>query len=132
MQSAQIQPLPCEVVDQRFRARIGEHAADLLFESPGIFQTTLFSQLQKFIVRYAAPKEERQTRSQFEIADAIDRTGRGIFWISFDSEQKIRSNKYSLNGRSDACYKSTHGLAGFVETQQRPEVCIRHRPPVSA
>ena len=66
--AAEIQPLRGEVVDERFaRARIGEHALDLLLEHLLIAQLPSLGERQELVVGDAGPEEEGQTGGQLEI-----------------------------------------------------------------
>ena len=64
LQGAHVQPLAREVLDERFRSRIREHAAHLLLEHRGFFQPALRRHRHQLVVRNAAPEEEGQARGQ--------------------------------------------------------------------
>ena len=68
-QPAKAEPLIGEVVDERARTRVGQHAPDLLVEHRGVAKLVLRGEVQQLIVRNAAPQEERQPRGQVEVAD---------------------------------------------------------------
>ena len=51
--------------------RIGQHPPHLPLEHRRILQLALRRQRQQFVVRDAAPQEERQPRRQLEVADRI-------------------------------------------------------------
>src|ERR1019366_5636445 len=58
------QPLREEVIDQRLtRARVGQHARDLLVEDRRFLKSPANCQIEKGVVRNAAPQRERQARS---------------------------------------------------------------------
>ena len=57
---ANVQPLAREVLDESLGARIGQHAANLSFQRRGFAQAVLSRQIDEFIVRDAAPQEERK------------------------------------------------------------------------
>ena len=59
-QFAHLQPLIEEIVDQRSRSRIGQHAPHLLLEHGGNFEFSGDGCIQKLVVRYAAPQKKRQ------------------------------------------------------------------------
>ena len=63
---------PAKLLDQCLRLRIREHALDLRVENGRILELPLLGDSQKFVVRDAAPQEERQPRRQFEIAELVD------------------------------------------------------------
>ena len=72
----QIQPLRREIVDQRVgRARVGQHPAHFLLEHRTDRKLSALRQPEQPIVRDAAPQEERQPRSQVEIAEDSCRCG---------------------------------------------------------
>ena len=75
-QIAQIEPLSGEIIHQRFRTRVGQHAPHLLFEHRGLLQFSLIGRVQQFIVGDAAPQEEGKPRGQFKVAEAVRRAGR--------------------------------------------------------
>ena len=89
LQVTQEEPLAGEVRDQRLRFRVRQHAPDLLLQDDGIFEFALRRHIQQFVVRDAAPEEERQARSQFEIADAIDAARLGVWRVGFDAVQEL-------------------------------------------
>ena len=57
---AQVQPLRGEVADHRARPGIGQHPPDLPFEHRRLVELPGRGDLEQFIVRDAAPQEERQ------------------------------------------------------------------------
>src|SRR5260221_1104615 len=89
-EAAKVEPLPGEIGNQRFRARIVEHAAHLTLQHCRILQLALFSQVQQQRVRDTAPEEEREPRRQFEIIDAVKAGAPGR--IVLDPEQEIRGD----------------------------------------
>ena len=57
---ASLEPVGEEILDQRIaRARIGEHARDLLFENRRLMQFPLDPEVEQRVVRNAAPQKER-------------------------------------------------------------------------
>ena len=61
LDAPQVQPLGGEVVDERADgARIGQHAADLLFEHRRLRQLAALGRIEQRLVGNAAPEEERQ------------------------------------------------------------------------
>ena len=67
LQVPQHQPLAREVVDERARPRIGEHAAHLLLEHRRPAQPALCGCIEQLIVGDRAPEEERQPRGELEV-----------------------------------------------------------------
>src|SRR5205823_7431665 len=74
-QIPKLQPLADEVLHDRIRSRIGEHAAHLLLEHRRIPETALCRDLQQLVVGNAAPEKKRQPRRQLEVAQTVDRAG---------------------------------------------------------
>ena len=69
------EPLTAEILHQRRRASIGQHAPNLLFKDVRILEFAARRHIEELVVRDTAPKEERQPGGQFEIADPIDPAG---------------------------------------------------------
>ena len=63
-----MQPLLGEVVDERLRPRIGQHAPDLLLEHRRLLQFSLRRKRDQRLVGEAAPQEEREARRKREVA----------------------------------------------------------------
>src|SRR5687767_8907973 len=80
---AQAQPLAGEVRREVERAPVGQHPARLLLELSGLTEPPAHGGIEQFVVRDAAPQEERQPRGQFEIADAVDTARRHFLWVAF-------------------------------------------------
>src|SRR5690606_22485155 len=66
------EPLEREAVDERLRARIGEHPLDLRREHAAIAELRLRREVEKLLVRQAAPQEERETRRELEVVERYD------------------------------------------------------------
>ena len=62
---------PAKLVGERLRARIGQHPPRLALQHGRIAQLALRRQVEQLVVGDAAPEEERQTRRQLDVADAI-------------------------------------------------------------
>ena len=76
LQVAQQQPLAGEVADERLGARVGQHAAHLLFERRRILERAALRRREQLVVRDAAPEEERQPRRQLVVTEAERRARR--------------------------------------------------------
>ena len=70
-QPAQRQPLPGEVGGEGLGARVGQHPPRLPLEHRRLVQACPSRQVQQLVVGDAAPEEERQTRGEREVADAV-------------------------------------------------------------
>jgi hypothetical protein len=55
---AQVQPLRCEIRDQRFSARVREHATHLALENHRFAKPARDRQVQQLVVRDAAPQKK--------------------------------------------------------------------------
>ena len=75
---ANFQPLEREVGGQCLRARVGQHAADLMLQRFGIVQFALLGRGEQFLVGNAAPQEERQARRQFDAVQPVNAAGLGV------------------------------------------------------
>ena len=65
-----------------------------------ILQLALARQPEQLVIGNAAPQEERQPRSQFEVADAIAAAGGTSGRIALDAEQKLRAGQNPLQRQS--------------------------------
>ena len=97
-----MQPLRGEVVDERPRSRVGQHAPDLPLEDRRLVQLAGDRHVQQLIVRNAAPQEEREPRRQLEIADAIRRVRRDAGRIGLESEEEVRAHQHARQRHLDA------------------------------
>ncbi len=119
------QPVGEEIVDQRLaRARIGEHARDLLLQHRRLMQFPADRQVQQRVVRNAAPQKERQSRSQLDIGNTIDGTGSGAGGIGLDAEQKIGAHQHALQRGANPVVESSGRASAFIEGEQRLHVVI--------
>ena len=122
-----------EILDERARFRISEHASDLRLENRGVFQFRPSRQIQKFIVRNAAPEEERETGGQLQVAQSICGAGLGICWVALDSEQELRIDEKALDSALNAgveCSRSARALAFAIEANQRLDIALGDRTPI--
>ena len=133
LEIAQVQPLAGEIVGQSFRFRIGQHALHLLFENRRVLQLALAGEIQQLIVGNAAPQEERQARSQFQIVDAIRRAGHGIGRIGLEAEQEFGARQNELERRFDAGIEAAVVVAAaLVEAEQLLQIAVLERTAISA
>ena len=72
---AQEQPLAGEVLHQRLRARIGQHAPDLALQNGRVAELAALGNGEQLVVGNAAPQEERQARRQLDVADPANAPG---------------------------------------------------------
>ncbi len=86
----QVQPLSCEVVDERAGPRIGQHPPHLTLELARLAQAFFNGGLQQLFVGNAAPDEERQTRREVEIVDAEWLSWLGRLRLALEAIEKAR------------------------------------------
>src|SRR5690606_16946495 len=70
-QVAHGEPLEREARDERPRAGILEHAANLGFVDAGLAKPPLLREREQRIVRTAAPQEERQPPRELDVVDLV-------------------------------------------------------------
>ena len=98
---ADVQPLPGEVVDQRLRLRIGEHALDLRLHDLGLLKCLLHRQVDELVIGNAAPQEERQPRRKIEVAHPVRLRVAGSR-LALNPEQELRADEDAANRHLDA------------------------------
>ena len=59
----------------------------------GSSSSPAIASVEQFVVRNAAPEEERQPRRELEIADAIGGVRRDAGRVLFDAEQELRAHQ---------------------------------------
>ncbi len=98
----------------------------------GFTQTPLLRQAQQLLVRDAVPQEERQSRCELEVADAIWRVCRDAGGIGFDAQQELRADEQTLQRLIDPFVEAARADAVAVERHQRLDVGGRDRTPIGA
>src|SRR5262249_37779827 len=101
-EAAKAQPLARKIDGQGFRPWIGEHAPYLPFENNRIFEFALARQIRKFVIGGRAPQEKRQSRSEFEIADAVWLIGGKTGRLGFDPVNELWMRQNSLQRKLDS------------------------------
>jgi hypothetical protein len=94
LQLAQTEPLSREILDERTRPRVPQHAPGLLEEHGAIFQFSLNCRLKQFVVRTIAPNKERKARCEFQRADFISLADVDIWRLALEAENKLRVGQY--------------------------------------
>src|SRR5439155_14864783 len=89
-----------------FGARVGEHPLHLLFEHGWRVECLLFRDLQQLVIRDAAPQEERQTRRELEVGNAIRRLRRRALGLALEPKQKLRADEDAPQGELEARVES--------------------------
>ena len=69
---AKIEPLCGEIVDERVSPRVGQHAANLLFEHRRVLQAALHGRLEELVVGKRAQENDNR--------DASSESLTGNFW----------------------------------------------------
>ena len=87
---------PAKLLTSACDFRIRQHALDLRVQNGRILELLLFGGSEEFIVRDAAPQEERQSRRQFEIAEPVDLPGRNVGRIGFAAEEELRRGDHHV------------------------------------
>ncbi len=129
---AQVQPLRREVVDERTRPGVREHAAHLPFEHERFVQLSGNRHVQQLIVRDAAPEEKGQARRELEIADAIWRIGRNPWRIGLDAKEEIRTHQHARHGHLDAGFEPALDAALLIESHRPAQITLGDRTTVRA
>ena len=122
LQVAEQQPLAGEVVDERLRPRIRQHAAHLLFERRRILQRAASRLGQQLLVRDAAPEEERQPRRQLVVTEAERRARRDARRLAFETEEELRIDEHARDRPLDSALERAALAAVPIELQQRLHV----------
>ena len=97
-----MQPLSGEVGHQVGRARVGQHPPHLRVEDVRRAQFAAFGQPQQFIVRNAAPQEERQARRQLQVTEPVGGARLHALRILLDPEQEFRTHQHRGQPQFDA------------------------------
>ena len=103
VQRPQIQPLPGKILHQIRGLRILQHPPHLTRQHRLIPQLLLLRQLQQFLIRHAAPKKIRKTRSQVKLAHPISPAPRRR--VLLHPKQKRRRNQHRLQRNPHAFLK---------------------------
>jgi hypothetical protein len=65
---------------------VGQHPPYLRPEYSWLAQPAVASQVEQFVVGHAAPQKIRKAGSQLQIADGMNRSRRGVGWITLNAE----------------------------------------------
>src|ERR1700674_1872542 len=105
---------------------------NLLLQRLHVLEFPLNSDGQQLVVGNTTPKEKRQARRQFDVIEAISSTGSGADGIAFDAKEELRGNEKSLKRHFDPGLEPPSFPPLLVESDQRGDVLIGHRPPIRA
>ena len=129
LEFSQVKPLAGEVLGQRRRFGIGQHAASLMRKNPGIMQLVLLCQPKQFVIRNAAPKEEGKPGGQFEIADGIDPARRRARRFLFEAEDEPGIDEDARQRRFDSMLEAAGVSALLIKAEQCLKIGIADRTP---
>ena len=132
-QVAQLQPLAGEVLDERLGRESASIRRTCCSSTAGSFSLPLPASVEQLVVRNAAPEEERQTRGELEIADAVARRRARRSRIALDAEQELRAGEQTLERQLDAGLERCRRRGQLRRTEQRAEiVAVVDGPPIGA
>src|SRR4029434_1354468 len=103
-------------------ARIGEHALDLLFQHLRIAQSSLTRRRDQFVIRDAAPEEERETRRELEVADAVGTAHGNVSWFHFCADEEPGTCEQTSQCQLDAVLERAITTAFLEEGHQGLDV----------
>src|SRR6185295_15703727 len=86
---AELEPLRGEARDERLGARVGQHAAGLPRQLPGLTEAAALREVEQLVVRDAAPEEKGQARGELEVAQAVGGLRRQSRRITLDAEEEL-------------------------------------------
>src|SRR5262249_33657421 len=115
---AQLEPASGEIVDQRARARIAQHALHLLLQHARVAQLSAYRCVAQLVVRDAAPQEKGEARGEIEIAEAIRGARRQPCGLALDAEEKARRRQDALAPWRDAGIEAVFAAAGVGEAEE--------------
>ena len=138
-QVPEIQPLCAEAADERPRTIVAQHSSDLSLEHPRMFQLAFLGERQSLVVGDAAPQEERQPRSERDIAEGYGPADDGgsisllIQEVEFDEQPLERSPDSPSKSRPSrrAVHETTPDARDLASWQRRDRVRFRATPQTS-
>src|SRR5262249_48322197 len=98
----------------------------------GTAQPILSRDVDQLIVRYAAPEEERQPRSELEIGNFVRLTVRHIRRHAFGADQELRARQETPQREFDTVFETPQLPAFLIKVRQRLEVLRARWTPVGA
>ncbi len=125
--AANVEPLLREVRHERRRARVGEHALDLLLDDARVAELAALGQRQQLVVGHAAPEEERQARRESVLIDGVNRTRRRIVGRRGEAIQEFRAREHDHQRVAHAGLETAGGTPGLVELERNTEIRVASR-----
>ena len=121
---AQAEPLADEVLGERRRLGVLEHALDLPAERVGLVQLALLGEGEQFLVGHRTPQEIGQPAGQGEVVELA-----GLL----AEEQEVRRHQHGLEADAHRLLERVLLVQlGLHASQERLDVLIGHGPPESA
>jgi hypothetical protein len=108
----QTQPHRRKALAERLGLRILQHAAHLAIEHGRVVEPSLGGDGQQFLVGHRAPQEERETRREVDVRDAIDAVGAHRFGHALEAEDEMRARENGFNRRAHATFEAFF-ICGF-------------------
>src|SRR5262245_11842355 len=121
-----------KIARQRHRARIGEHAHNLLVEYRRIAQFALVGQIDQLFIGDRIPEEERKVGSEFEIADRVSLARPQSCRNMLTPIQEKWTRQQTSDGASDTTFESAIFFAVLVIHEKLVYVLVGNRPPIRA
>ena len=126
----QPQPLTHEVVDERSRTGICEETSGLLLEHGRVTELPTHRDVQQFVVRDAAPQEERQPGREFHIADAVGRVREEPRRVTLDAEQEVGVHEHPFERELNTGVEVPLAPPGRIELHQGRHFAVTDRPAI--
>ena len=121
---AQAEPLADEVLGERRRLGVLQHALDLLAERVGLVQFPLLGEREQFLVGHRAPQEVGQPAGQGEVVELA-----GLL----AEEQEVRRHQHGLEADAHRLLERVLRVQlGLHAGQERLDVLVGHGPPEGA
>ena len=129
---AQEQPLTSEILHQRVRSRIGQHAPDLALQARRVAELAALGDREQLVVGYAAPQEEGQPRCELDLAHPVRSPGRHVRRIELDAENEFRRNENLQQRQSHAGLEAVFRSTLSEQRKQRRQIVRSNRSAVGA
>ena len=129
VQILELEPLTGKSWTEGIRASVCQHPPHLLLEHGRIGQLASSRELHQGLVRRRSPEEERQARSQRQIADAVVRTRLNVRRRFLETENKVGTRENGLKGSSDSDLEASVCRTILVERHQGGAIVGREWSP---
>ena len=133
LQVAQEQPLAGEVLDERRRARIGEHSLDLLVENVALAELALRGERRAAASSGGALQRKNASRdASAASSSAYSEPGAAPSGSGSSRNRNFGLVRITRNADSMPASNPPRARAGIVETEQRRDVLLRRLAPIGA